>query len=69
MTSRWYWRELTEDGLLKPVKVQGYGWTETVFGSYGYETKEEAVEAFKSEFSNKYTSTIYMLVELHGTTY
>lgn len=63
ITKRYYWRELTEDGLLKLVKSP---YTHSTVGKYGYDTEEEAIRDFDVIFKGMYKSTDYMLVKLYG---
>ena len=49
MTSKLYWKELTEDGLLKEPKPVGpYYSPETLNQYQGFETKEEAIKHLES---------------------
>ena len=73
---KYYWRELTEDGLLKPFRSDP--WSTSYFGGYGYDTEEEALEAFESAFCKRndvfymgrgdgfYMSAQYVIVKCYG---
>jgi hypothetical protein len=43
---RYYWREVSDDGLLKEVR-HSYYYDSVTLGSYGYDTEEEALEDLK----------------------
>lgn len=43
---RYYWREVSDDGLLKGVRDSYYYDSDTL-GRYGYDTEEEALDDLK----------------------
>ena len=44
LKSKFRWKELSEDGLLKDPKEYGPYYSRSGLNSYGYDSKEEALE-------------------------
>ena len=69
---KYYWRELSTDGLLKEPPVAGpyYNTTNmnTMGWNYGYQSEEKAVEALKSflEEADLYPSIDLVLVPIYS---
>ena len=68
ITVKYYWRKLTDDGLIVEFKANYYD--RHCFGEYGYDTEEEALKAFSDRFDiggpNSWTENKFLLVKLYG---
>lgn len=64
----YYWKEISDDGLLKEPKEQGpYYSTERLNGWGGFETKEAAIEKLESWHKYyKYGVSNMILVEVYS---
>ena len=65
LTVKYTWRELSQDGLLKRI-VRSYSWRNDYFDSEFY-SEQEAIDAFKQEFEDRYEYPKFVLVKLYGT--
>ena len=65
ITKRYYWRELTDEGLLKPFYLDS--WDYTPFGLHGYNTKSEARADFEKAFEDRSRQDQYVLITCYGS--
>ena len=44
---KYYWKEISSDGLVKNPEPIGPYYSETILDEYGYDSKEDALKDFK----------------------
>lgn len=65
ITAQYYWKRISEDGLMKPVKIDEY----TILGQYGYDSEISAKKDFCEIFRGRRVfAEDIILVKCYGMT-
>jgi hypothetical protein len=64
LTLRYFWKTLSEDGLLKDPENF---WGDCIFNKWGYNTKEEAIEEFQRLMDIGQRPPTCILIEEYST--
>ena len=66
LTIKYYWKEISDDGLVKNPEPVGPYYSPTTLNEYGYNSKEDALKDFERYCNTKryfYSTSLFLFEE------